>query len=161
MRQSGKGGCEGGWRPPERRKFPMHMSGWKRRLIDVLIASIILLLIYYLPEKKARREASEFCSEIRIYSEMSLNNTLLQEQRARDKARFSTLYAVNSFISNESSSARSGTILYVFLGGFPFGREYCVVKVRDGVVAETRIIFDAYDYDYCAGDVRKLYECPG
>lgn len=71
------------------------------------------------------------------------------------------LFTAGHFFDDKTPQSGAGAVIFVFLGWFPFGREFCVLNLKDGLVQSKRTIFGADDHDYCDGDVRPVYECTG
>lgn len=124
-----------------------------------VLASIFLGFFWAYPEYRARDDAEKSCASIALNARLDVDRQSLDNTRKELKPKFGSLYVVNFFADDAGKPNASGGVVLVFLGGFPFGREFCALKLKEGLVVDKRVVFDADDYQYCKGDVRLVTEC--
>lgn len=152
----------------ERLRHPSRRLQW-----TINVAGILLIwgAIYGIPEMLARRQTVAACEAVPLGSVQAVDRDALNALRARLRDDHGSLYAT-AFYPRDGTDFRSGdeqpttsttgAVILVFLGGFPFGREWCVLDVENGFVHSRRTFFGTDDYAYCDGDVRHSYfECSG
>lgn len=124
-----------------------------------LLAAVVIGFFVVYPEYRARGDASNACAGIELGSKMAVDAAALTWKRAELKPAFGSLYTINFVADDEKQANGTGGVLMVFLGGFPFGREFCALKLKDNTVIGKRTVLGADDYAYCKGDVRLVTEC--
>ena len=128
--------------------------------VGMLFAILLGGFVVY-PEVRARMDATGLCESIPVSARMKIDRPALEAMTREYKARYNTLYTTNYFPDEKNTQSGNGAVMFLFLGWFPFGREYCVLSMNKDVVLSKRTLFNADDYTYCDGDVRFISDCSG
>lgn len=143
---------------------PPEKSGTRaasKAAIYVVICSIIIGTIYFIPERMGRKDATAVCESISVGTRFRFDMESLNAYLKDQKSKYGTLFAANYYPKVKDVPDGNGAIIPVFLGGYPFSRAYCVLHLNEGAVESTRLMFNAEDYEYCNGEMRGIWECAG
>jgi len=118
--------------------------------VELAIVLLVMALLVALPEWHARDELTKACDSVQIGTRLDdVDRDLLF---AGDEG--------NSFTCGFDEASKTGAIVKLFRGWFPFGRDFCVVTVQNNVVTGKHILFGTIDYDCdsCNGDIRPIVD---